>query len=133
MLFVDGFEGPLDWLLELARTRRIDLAGLSIVALIEAFEAALTAALATPDQRPASLGRWCDWLVMAADLTLLRSRLLMPVDAAAAQGAQEEAERLRQRLLGRAAIGRAAGWLEAWSQLGRDVFERGRLDGAGGV
>ena len=133
VLFVDGFEGPLDWLLGLARTRRIDLARLSIVALIEAFEAALTAALATPDLRPDLLGRWGDWLVMAADLTLLRSRLLVPVDAAAVQDAQEEAERLRQLLLGRAAIGRAADWLEARSQLGRDVFGRGRLDGAGGV
>ncbi len=43
---------------------------------------ALTAALATPDLRPTLLGRWGDWLVMAADLTLLRSRLLMPADAA---------------------------------------------------
>ena len=133
VLFVDGFEGPLDWLLELARTRRIDLARLSIVALIEAFEAALTAALATPDLRPALLGRWGDWLVMAAELTLLRSRLLVPVDAAAAQDAHEEAERLRQRLLGRAAIGRAADWLEARDQLGHRVFGRGRPDGAGGM
>ncbi len=69
VLAVDGFEGPLDWLLDLARTRRIDLARLSIVALVEAFEAALTAALATPDLRPMLLGRWGDWLVMAADLT----------------------------------------------------------------
>ncbi len=37
VLAVDGFEGPLDWLLDLARTRRIDLARLSIVALVEAF------------------------------------------------------------------------------------------------
>ena len=126
VLAVDGFEGPLDWLLDLARTRRIDLARLSIVGLIEAFEEALTAALAVSDVQPTTLGRWGDWLVMAADITLLRSRLLVPADAAAAQDAQDEAERLRQRLLGRAEIGRAADWLESRSQLGRDVFGRGQ-------
>ena len=70
---------------------------------------------------------------MAADLTLLRSRLLVPTDAAAAQDAYDEAERLRQRLLGRAQIGRAADWLEGRGQLGRDVFGRGQPDGAGVV
>ena len=129
VLAIDGFEGPLDWLLDLARTRRIDLARLSIVALVAAFEAALLAALATPDLRPTLLGRWGDWLVMAADLTLLRSRLLVPANAAAAQDAQDEAERLRQRLLGRAEIGRAADWLEGREQLGQVVFARGQADG----
>ena len=133
VLAVDGFEGPLDWLLDLARTRRIDLARLSIVALVEAFAEALTAALATTDLLPTLLGRWGDWLVMAADLTLLRSRLLVPADAAAAHDAQDEAERLRQRLLGRAEISRAADWLEGRAQLGRDVFGRGQTDGAGVV
>jgi segregation and condensation protein A len=90
VLAVDGFEGPLDWLLDLARTRRIDLARLSIVALVEAFAEALMAALATPDQRPPRVGRGGDWLVMAADLTLLRTRLLVPADAAAAQDARNE-------------------------------------------
>jgi len=44
VLSVDGFEGPLDWLVELARVRRIDLAKISIVALIEAFAAGTAAA-----------------------------------------------------------------------------------------
>ncbi len=133
VLAVDGFEGPLDWLLDLARARRIDLVRLSIVALVEAFAEALTAALATPDLLPTLLDRWGDWLVMAADLTLLRSRLLVPADAAAAQDAQDEAERLRRRLLGRAEISRAADWLEGRGQLGRDVFGRDQADGAGVV
>ena len=94
---------------------------------------ALTAALATPDLRPTLLGRWGDWLVMAADLTLLRSRLLVPADATAAQDAQDEPERLRQCLLGRAEIGRAADWLEGRAQLGRDVFARGQPVEAGVV
>ena len=46
VLAVDGFEGPLDWLLEMAQARKIDLARLSIVALIDAFATALEAALA---------------------------------------------------------------------------------------
>ena len=133
VLAVEGFEGPLDWLLDLARTRRIDLARLSIVALVEAFEEGLTAALATPNLQPTLLGRWGDWLVMAAELTLLRSRLLVPADAAAAQDAHDEAERLRKHLLGRAEISRAADWLEGREQLGRDVFTRGQADGAGVV
>ncbi len=133
VLAVDGFEGPLDWLLDLARTRRIDLARLCIAALVEAFAEALTAALAAPDLRSTLLGRWGDWLVMAADLTLLRSRLLVPADAAAAQDARDEAELLRQRLLGRAEISRTADWLEGRGQLGRDVLGRGQADGAGVV
>ena len=130
VLAVDGFEGPLDWLLDLARTRRIDLARLSIAALIEAFEDALTTALAASDMQAATLGRWGDWLVMAADLTLLRSRLLVPADAAEAQDAGEQ---LRRRLLYRAEIARAADWLEARSQLGREVFVRGQTDENGTV
>jgi segregation and condensation protein A len=133
VLAVDGFEGPLDWLLDLARTRRIDLARLSIAALMEAFEEALTAALAASDVAPTTLGRWGDWLVMAADLTLLRSRLLAPADAAAEQSAQDAAEQLRRRLLHRAEVVRAADWLEARSQLGRDVFTRGSADENGTV
>ncbi len=133
VLTVDGFEGPLDWLLDLARTRRIDLARLSIAALIEAFEEALTTALAASDVTPTTLGRWGHWLVMAADLTLLRSRLLAPADAAAEQSAQDAAEQLRQRLLHRAEITRAADWLETRSQLGRDVFTRGQTDENGTV
>ena len=128
VLAVDGFEGPLDWLLDLARTRRIDLARLSIAALIEAFEEALTTALAASDVAPATLGRWGDWLVMAADLTLLRSRLLVPADAAEALDAQDAAERLRRRLLHRAEVARAADWLEMREQLGCEVFTRGQAD-----
>ncbi len=45
VLAVDGFEGPLDWLLEMARTRKIDLARLSILALVEAFAGAMEGAL----------------------------------------------------------------------------------------
>jgi segregation and condensation protein A len=131
VLSVDSFEGPLDWLLELVRARRIDLAKLSIKALVDAFASALTEALAEVDRLPLTLARWGDWLVMAADLALLRSRLLVPDDAIGVQGAKDAAEALRTRLLSRAEMAELADWLERRDQVGRDVFTRGTFDGAG--
>lgn len=124
VLTVAGFEGPLDWLLEMARAQRIDLAKLSIVELVDAFVAALDAALAGQAIR-ADLSRWGEWLVMAATLALLRSRLLLPPDAPEARTAQEQAEEMRRQLLERAAIRQAVEWLDYRPQLGRDVFARG--------
>ena len=136
VLAVDDFAGPLDWWLEMARAQKIDLAQLSILALVEAFAAALEAALVrsedAPQDRPSvnpsaavALGRWGDWLVMAATLTLLRSRLLLPPDAPEAQAAATDAVALQQTLLRRVELGAAADWLEQRGQLGRDVFRRG--------
>jgi len=128
VLAVDGFEGPLDWLLEMARTRKIDLARLSILALVEAFAGAMAAALAQQsDNGPAlDLLRWGGWTVMAAQLTELRSRLLLPADAPQARTAQAEAEALRQQWIRRAETAAAADWLERRPQLGFEVFARGR-------
>ena len=124
VLTVAGFEGPLDWLLEMARAQRIDLATLSIVDLVDAFVAALDAAL-SEQSVCADLSRWGEWLVMAATLALLRSRLLLPPEAPEARAAQDEAEAIRRQLLERAAIRQAAEWLDQRLQLGRDVFARG--------
>ena len=135
VLTVEGFEGPLDWLVEMARAGKIDLARLSILALVEAFGAALEAGLA---QRRGSspsidLGRWGEWLVLAATLALLRSRLLLPAGSAQAAAAAREAEALRRRLLDRAAMAAAADWLESRPRLGRDTHARGRPErGRGG-
>ena len=71
VLSVDGFEGPLDWLLEMTRAKKIDLARLSIAALVEAFATAMEAALA--GRVEADIGRWAAWTVMAATLTELWS------------------------------------------------------------
>ena len=126
VLAVDGFEGPLDWLLEMAQARKIDLARLSIVALIDAFAIALDAALARRiDGHAAELGRWGSWMVMAATLAFLRSRLLLPGDSPEAKAAEDEAEMLRHRLVSRAQVRAAADWLHHRPQLGRDVFGRG--------
>jgi segregation and condensation protein A len=130
VLAVAGFEGPLDWLVEMARTRRIDLAQLSILALVDAFGAAMAAALArqSTDGTAFDLPRWGDWTVMAAQLAELRSRLLLPADTPGNRRAQADAEALRRRLLSRAEIGAVADWLQRRPQLGRDVFARGRPD-----
>jgi segregation and condensation protein A len=123
VLVVDGFEGPLDWLLELARAERIDLQKISILALVEAFAAALERALSGPSR--VDLSRWGEWLAMAAQLTLLRSRLLLPPEHGEAKAAQAEAEALRRQLLEGDAMRRAACWLDGCTQLGREVFGRG--------
>jgi segregation and condensation protein A len=126
VLSVDGFEGPLDWLLEMARARKINLAKLSIAALIGQFADALAAALAGGNVR--LIERWAGWTVMAATLTELWSRLLLPADTAASRAAEAEAEALRRQLLARARMREAADWLARRPQLGWDVFPRGRLD-----
>ena len=135
VLRAKGFEWPLDWLLEMARDERIDLARLPIADLIGAFAAALEAALARgkaplPAASAMSLGCWGEWLVMAATLAWLRSRLLLPASAPEARAAHHAAETLRQLLLERARMLAAADWLERRLQLGRDVFPRGAAKSA---
>jgi segregation and condensation protein A len=124
VLAVDGFEGPLDWWLEMARAQKIDLSTLSIAALIGAFATALEKALT--DRSGARLAHWASWTVTAATLTELWSRLLLPQDAPASRAAVEEAEALRRHLLERARMHAAADWLDRRVRLGRDVFRRGR-------
>ena len=110
----------------MVRAGKIDLAKLSIVALVDAFGAALESALSAPGARP-PLAQWGDWLVMAATLALLRSRLLLPEAAQDARVARSEAEALRQLLIERVQIGAAADWLTGRPQLGREVFARATL------
>ena len=128
VLRAKGFEGPLDWWLEQTQARRIDLARLPILALIEQCVAALDDALAARDGagRPrVPLQQAGDWLVMAARLALLRSHLLLPPEAEDARAARHEAEALRGHLIERARLRAAVAWLDARPQLGRDVFARG--------
>jgi segregation and condensation protein A len=131
VLSVGGIAGPLDWLLEMARAKKLDLARLSIATLVEQFAAALVAALA--GHEPRAVGRWAGWTVMAASLTELWSRLLLSADEAEARAAETEAEALRRQLLARAQMRQAADWLAHRPQLGRGVFARGRpQDGVSG-
>ena len=125
-----GFEGPLDWLLEMAQARRIDLARMSILDLVTSFADALEDAMAAGEPTGAELTRWAGWTVMASTLAYLRSRLLAPPSPEEAKDAEREAERLRASLLDRQAARAGADWLEARGQLGQAVFARGRPEAA---
>ena len=118
-LQLEGYEGPLDLLLELARAQKVDLAKISIVALVEQFLAVIEGA------RRIRLELAADWLVMAAWLTWLKSRLLLPKGHEAAEEAETAAEVLAERLRNLQAMRLAAAWLGARPQLGHDVFARG--------
>ena len=119
VLHLDGFDGPLDLLLDLARSQKIDLARISILSLVEQYLAIIEGA---EDIRPELAA---DWLVMAAWLTWLKSRLLLPAETAAAEEAGEAADVLAARLQALAQMQAAAQWLGARPQLGQAVFARG--------
>ncbi len=115
-----GFEGPLDLLLELARGQKVDLARISILALVEQYLAVIEGA------RRVRLELAADWLVMAAWLTWLKSRLLVPKGADPAEEGEEAAEVLAARLRELQTMRAAAQWLGARPVLGQDVFARGQ-------
>ncbi|HEY1979563.1 MAG TPA: ScpA family protein [Xanthobacteraceae bacterium] len=117
---VEGFEGPLDLLLSLARQQKVDLAKISILALADQYLAFIEAA------RKMRLELAADYLVMAAWLAYLKSRLLLP-EQHAPEGASAEdlANALAQRLRRLEAIRQVAEQLLNRPQLGRDVFQRG--------
>lgn len=119
-LQLDGFEGPLDLLLDLARRQKVDLARISILSLVEQYLVVIEGA------RRVRLELAADWLVMAAWLTWLKSRLLLPPGAEETADAGLAADVLANRLRDLQAMRAAAAWLSARPQLGRDVFARGR-------
>ena len=125
VLRLGAWEGPLDLLLELARARRVDLSRLPILDLAEQFGAALEAAAA---ERRVPLSYLGDWLVMAAHLALLRSRLVLPADTEEAEEARREAEALHRTLADREHVRHLADWLQQRQQLGREVFARGAAE-----
>ncbi|ONG58887.1 hypothetical protein BKE38_01395 [Pseudoroseomonas deserti] len=120
LLSLEGFEGPLDFLLEMLGRKRIDLAALSIA---EATDQLATALQDSAGRVP--LAQRGDWLVMAAELVLLKSRLLAPRNPEEAVEAEQEASRRLAQLETLAAMRSAAAALSARPQLGRDVFARG--------
>jgi segregation and condensation protein A len=109
---LDGFEGPIDLLLELVRQQRVDLGRISILALADQFIAAMTKV-----GRSVSLERQGEWLVIATWLVLLKSRLLLPVSAAEAEEMERNAEAALQHLEEQAVMQGAAVWLAARPQL----------------
>ncbi|VVT17994.1 ScpA family protein [Rhizobium sp. EC-SD404] len=117
---VDGFEGPLDLLLHLARHQRVDLARISILALAEQYLEFIDKA------RQVRLELAADYLVMAAWLAYLKSRLLLPKPAKDDEPSGEElAAQLAFRLKRLEAMRDAAARLVNRNRLGRDVFSRG--------
>ncbi len=120
-LTLNGFTGPLDHLLTLARAQKIDIAAISLTALIDQLATALHHAPAAT-----SLGEKADWVVMAAWLVQLRTRLLLPSDAPGQSEAAAEADQLRGRLVALEEVQALALWLERRPQRGHDVFVRGR-------
>ena len=117
---VEGYEGPLDLLLALARTQKVDLAKISILALADQYLEFIEEA------RKIRLELAADYLVMAAWLAYLKSRLLLP-EPPAAEGpsAEEMATALANRLRRLEAIREASNRLMNRPQLLRDIFPRG--------
>lgn len=122
-LDLDGWEGPLDLLLALARTQRVDLKSISILQLVDQYLAFIERA------RDLSMEVAADHLVMAAWLTLLKSALLLPSDPEADPSPEELAMRLQLRLQRLSAMRDAGARLMARDRLGRDVFGRGAPEG----
>ena len=122
-LELDGWEGPMDLLLDLARRQKVDLRAISILDLADQYIAYVERAAA---QR---LELAADYLVMAAWLAYLKSLLLLPREEQDEPSAEELALRLQLRLQRLGAMREAAARLMARDRLGRDVFLRGAPEG----
>mgnify|MGYP000014579670 CR=1 FL=1 len=122
-LALDGWEGPLDLLLDLARRQKVDLRAISILALVDQYLGYIDRAEALRLELAA------DYLVMAAWLAYLKSALLLPREEQEEPSADELALRLQIRLARLGAMREAAARLMARDRLGRDVFLRGAPEG----
>ncbi|MXO72755.1 segregation and condensation protein A [Alteraurantiacibacter buctensis] len=122
-LELDGWEGPLDLLLDLARRQKVDLKAISILALVDQYIAYIERAEALKLEIAA------DYLVMAAWLAYLKSAMLLPKDEQEDPSPEELALRLQLRLERLGAMRDAAARLMARDRLGRDVFPRGAPEG----
>ncbi len=118
---VAGFEGPLDLLLALSRTHKVDIAKISVLALVDQYLAYISQSQSLKIEIAA------DYLVMAAWLAYLKSRLLLPKekDLSGDIPAEEMAQRLAFRLMRLDAMRGAMAKLMTSKRLGRDVFYRG--------
>ena len=122
-LELDGWEGPLDLLLDLARRQKVDLRTISILGLVDQYLTYIDRAEALRLELAA------DYLVMAAWLAYLKSALLLPREEQEEPSAEELAMRLQLRLQRLAAMRDAAARLLGRDRLGRDVFVRGAPEG----
>jgi segregation and condensation protein A len=122
-LSLDGWEGPLDLLLNLARQQKVDLHQISILALVEQY------LFYIENARTLRLEIAADYLVMAAWLAYLKSCLLLPKDPTVDPSPEELAMRLQLRLQRLDAMRDAGARLMGRDRLGRDVFVRGVPEG----
>jgi segregation and condensation protein A len=122
-LDIDGWEGPLDLLLALARNQKVDLREISILALVDQYLRFIDEAKAIKLELAA------DYLVMAAWLAYLKSALLLPRNPEEQPSPEELALRLQLRLERLNAMREAGARLIARDRLGRDVFARGAPEG----
>ena len=122
-LDLDGWEGPLDLLLTLARAQKVDLRQISILSLVEQYLTFIDRA------RAIELELAADYLVMAAWLAYLKSALLLPRDPGEVPSPEDLAVRLQLRLERLGAMREAGARLVARDRLGRDVFPRGTPEG----
>ena len=122
-LNLDGWEGPLDLLLNLARGQKVDLAQISILQLVDQYTDYIANA------RALKLEIAADYLVMAAWLAYLKSCLLLPKDPEQDPSPEEVALRLQMRLQRLDAMREAGARLLGRDRLGRDVFIRGAPEG----
>ena len=122
-LELDGWEGPLDLLLDLARRQKVDLRSISILALVDQYLNYIERAEALRLELAA------DYLVMAAWLAYLKSAMLLPKDEQEDPSPEELALKLQLRLQRLGAMRDAAARLMGGNRIGRDVFLRGAPEG----
>lgn len=122
-LDIDGWEGPLDLLLDLARRQKVDLRRISILELVDQYLGYIDRA------ESLRLELAADYLVMAAWLAYLKSALLLPKDEQEDPSPEELALRLQLRLQRLGAMREGAARLMGRDRLGRDVFARGAPEG----
>lgn len=124
LLNIDGFEGPIDVLLELARNQKVDLAKISVLQLVRQYLDFIERAKAL------NLDLAAEYLVMAAWLTYLKSRLLLPRQEEDEElSAEEMAEALQFQLRRLEAMQKAGEKLLSLPQLGQGIFPRGMPEG----
>ncbi len=124
LLNIDGYEGPIDLLLDLARKQKVDLAKISILQLVRQYLVFIERAKAL------NLELAAEYLVMAAWLTYLKSRLYLPRDENSEEpSAEEMAGALQFQLQRLEAMQKCAEQLFTLPQLGQTVFARGMPEG----
>ena len=124
LLNIDGYEGPIDVLLELARTQKVDLAQISILQLVRQYLSFVEQA------KGMHLELAAEYLVMAAWLAYLKSRLLLPQEENETEhSAEDMAEALQFQLRRLEAMQKAAARLRKLPRLGQDIFVRGAPEG----